>query len=98
MEIIEPLKKGFTVYGKSGCFNCTKTKRLLETNNLSFIVVDCDDYIIEDKNLFLSLMKDKIGKSYNTFPMVFNNSIFIGGYYETNEYVEKTLLSFEDKF
>ena len=28
MEIIEPAKKGFTIYSKSGCTNCTKVKIL----------------------------------------------------------------------
>ena len=65
MEITEPNKKGFTVYGKSGCINFIEN--IAET-------------------------------SYKPFPMVFYDGKFVGGLTHTKEFINKLLLSFEDKF
>ena len=96
MEIEEPFKIGFTVYSKSGCSNCTKVKKLLIEKKLLFVEIDCDDYIIEDKENFLLFIKERANKEYKTFPMVFNDGIFIGGFTETQDYFNK-LLSFDEK-
>ena len=96
MEIEEPLKTGFTVYSKSGCPNCTKVKKLLAEKKVFFVVIDCDDYIIADKENFLLFIRERANKEYKTFPMVFNDGIFIGGFTETQDYFNK-LLSFDEK-
>lgn len=96
MEIEEPFKTGFTVYSKSGCPNCTKVKKLLAEKKVFFIDIDCDDYIIEDKEKFLFFIKERANKEYKTFPMVFNDGNFIGGFTETHDYFNK-LLSFDEK-
>jgi len=95
MDIIKPIETGFTVYSKSGCPNCLKIKTLLKDKNINFIIVDCDEYIIEDKTFFL-LFINKLAKTQVTmFPMIFNDGLFIGSYNETKNYIDK-LLSFED--
>ena len=96
MEIENPFKTGFTVYSKSGCPNCTKVKKLLAEKKAFFVEIDCDDYIIEDKENFLLFIKERANKEYKTFPMVFNDGIFIGGFIETHDYFNK-LLSFDEK-
>jgi glutaredoxin len=96
MEIEEPFKTGFTVYSKSGCPNCTKVKKLLNEKKLFFVEIDCDDYIIEDKEKFLLFIKERVNKEYKTFPMVFNDGNFVGGFTETQDYFNK-LLSFNEK-
>ena len=98
MEFEEPSKSGFTIYSKSGCPNCNKVKALLKDKNLIFDVIDCDEYIIEYKDFFLSFIKERANKEYKTFPMVFCDGKFIGGYIETQEYIEKLFLSFEEIF
>ena len=95
MEFEEPLQNGFTVYSKSGCFYCTKVKKLLIEKNSNFVVIDCDEYIIEDKENFLLFIKERANKEYKTFPMVFNNGVFVGGFNETQEYFNK-LLQFDE--
>jgi glutaredoxin len=77
---------------------CTKVKNLLKEKSLIFQVIDCDDYLIEDKEGFLSFIENNIGKSYKSFPIVFNDGKFIGGFQETNDYVQKILLEFEEMF
>ena len=44
----------YTVYSKSGCPNCNKVKELLKSKNLTFTVIDCDEYLIESKPEFLN--------------------------------------------
>ena len=59
-------------------------------------MIDCDDYIIEDKENFLLFIKERVNKEYKTFPMVFNDGNFVGGFTETQDYFNK-LLTFDEK-
>ena len=86
MEFPIPKKGQITVYSKSGCINCTKVKTLLKEKGLEFNIIDCDEFILENKDEFLTFIKNIIGKEYRMFPMVFRNSEFIGGYNETVSY------------
>jgi len=91
MENLEPLANEFTIYSKSGCPNCIKVKQLLKEKQIKFTVVDCDEFLLEDKDMFLQTIQTFIGKEYKMFPMVFDNKKFIGGFLETNKYIEKIL-------
>ena len=91
MEFIEPLKTGFTIYSKSGCSYCTKAKNLLTQYNFLFEEINCDDYLIEDKAKFLFFIKEKAGKEYKSFPMIFKDANFIGGFIETQDYLNKII-------
>ena len=97
MEFVEPNMIGFTIYSKSGCQNCTKVKNLIKEKNFLFNVVDSDDYLIEDKEGFLKFIEDKAETSYRTFPMVFYDGKFVGGFVHTTEFINK-LLSFDGIF
>ena len=98
MEIIEPNNNGFTIYSKSGCANCNKVKNLLKENHFLFKVIDCDDYLLEDKEHFLLFIKEKTNTNtdWKTFPIIFFDGKFIGGYSETKLYIDKLTVSFED--
>lgn len=89
MEYINPIDKDFTVYSRSGCHYCTKVKQLLKSKSINFFTVDCDEYVLEDKELFLNHMKSLTDKEIKGFPMVFHENIFIGGYNETKDYINK---------
>ena len=89
MEFISPNEKGFTVYGRSGCHYCTKVKQLLKSKEYIFSLVDCDEYVLEDKDNFLNFIKSFTDKEIKGFPMVFYDKIFIGGYNETKDYINK---------
>ena len=86
MEFPIPEKDQITVYSKSGCINCTKVKTMLKEKGLEFTIIDCDEFILENKEEFLAFIKNMVGKEYRMFPMVFRNSEFIGGYNETVSY------------
>jgi glutaredoxin len=64
-------------------------------NDINFHVIDCDEYLIEDKSGFLSFIKNKANEERKIFPIVFINEKLIGGFTETKEYFEKTYLDFE---
>lgn len=89
MEIPEPLENELTIYSKSGCTNCVKVKNLLKENEIRFRIINCDEFILEDKLGFLQFIYLLVDKEYNTFPMVFSYKTFIGGYKETEKYIEK---------
>ena len=98
MEIFEPLDVGFTIYSKSGCYNCTKVKQLLRDKKIFFLEIDCDEFLIEDKEGFLLFIKERANKEYRTFPMVFKDGKFIGGFDETQIFVDKLLCFVNDDF
>jgi len=89
MEIISPSNLGFTVYSKSGCSNCSKVKNLLKDNAISYNLIDCDDYILEDKPGFLFFINQLASVDIKVFPIIFSNGTFIGSYNETKDYIEK---------
>ena len=72
-----PLKSGFTVYSKSGCPGCKKVKELLKKENHEHNVVDCDDYLLFDRDSFLLFIKKLAGGvDVTTFPIVFKDGVF----------------------
>jgi glutaredoxin len=98
MEITEPIEKGFTIYSKSGCSNCTSVKKIVKDSFFLFTEINCDEYILENKEEFLNFIENKAKTSYKTFPMVFYDGKFVGGLIHTTEFINKLLLSFEDNF
>jgi len=97
VEFIKPSDMMYTIYSKSGCPNCTKVKDLLQTTKIPFTVVDCDEYLLENKEAFLEFIMNLISMEWKTFPIVFDKTQFIGGFLDTKIYLEKTL-EFTDEF
>lgn len=101
MEYPYPEKNQITIYSKSGCINCSKVKTLLKDKNIAFNIINCDEFILENKEEFLSFIQNLIGKENRMFPMVFDNTQFIGGYNETDKYItnlQQQLLDFNFSF
>jgi glutaredoxin len=98
MEYELPSKDNYTIYTKSGCKYCVKAKDLLI--NEVYEVIDCDDYLTNDKEDFLTFMKGIIGREYRTFPMVFDRvGCFIGGFTELKAcYKPPDINDFPDPF
>lgn len=102
--IPEPLKGTITVYSKSGCPFCEKIKNYLVEKQFLFTVIDCDAFVSnsEDKIVFLDFIRQiasqrqpSVRKEHKTFPMVFDESIFMGGYTESVKYLDN-ILEFKD--
>jgi glutaredoxin len=75
---IEPASDKFTVYSKSGCPNCVRAKTLLKEKGLPFLVVDCDEYILEYKAEFLQFIEKKALTPCKTFPIIFSGNKLVG--------------------
>jgi len=91
----EPDINGYTIYTKSYCIFCDKVKQLLDSLDKPYTVVLCDSYLENFKFSFLDFIKERTGREYKTFPMVFYKSRFIGGFSDTEEYCKKEK-AFED--
>lgn len=90
MELTPPSCKGFTMYSKSGCPNCRNVKNLLKKENIEFTVIDCDEYLLFEIDTFLSFMNEIIGNEEKRFfPLVFVDGLFLGGYIETQKYLQQ---------
>jgi glutaredoxin 3 len=89
MEFEKPSETMYTIYSKSGCVYCVKVKKLLQEKNFAFDMIDCDDYLIENKEEFLEYIKEVAGREYKTFPMVFRCGKFIGGFTDTKQLLDK---------
>ena len=83
MEFTAPAASGFTIYGKSSCPYCDKVKGLLTEYNETFVYVNCDAYLVEDREAFEEFIEKLAGREYRTFPMVFESTQFVGGYMDT---------------
>ena len=95
MHVEEPSSIGFTIYSKTECSYCVKVKNLLMEKQIFFLDIDCGEYLKEDRDGFLSFIEKRVSKKYTTFPMVFKDGVFLGGFRETSAYFDK-LLCFDD--
>ena len=97
-EFIAPSLEGYTVYSKSGCPFCVKVKDLLQTlgrdgtQDILLAIVDCDEYLRNDRGGFLASIREWTGgREWKTFPMVFLEGRFLGGYTETKSYLDRAM-------
>jgi len=98
MEFTSPDTKNFTVYSKSGCPNCTTVKNFIKNKHFFFTEINCDEYILEDKEGFLKFIEELAGVNHKTFPMVFYKGKFVGGFTDTINLIEKILFLFDENF
>lgn len=92
----------YTIYTKPKCTYCDKIKELLKDTHIPPVWVDCTKYLTSDstKQLFLQFIADtaKLPELYKTFPIVFCNGQFIGGYTETKIFHEKNIFNLKRDF
>jgi glutaredoxin len=108
MEFALPSEVGYTIYSKSGCKFCTKLKNIFKSNQIPFTLIDCDDYLVEDRDNFILFMKQYMKKSIVSFPILFNNKTCIGNYNKALQHLhicyniditsntDQTTLNFDD--
>ena len=92
MSFEQPQPLGYTIYTKYNCLYCNKVKTLLKDVKPKPTIIQCDEYLIESnsKEEFLSFIQSmNEGIEYRTFPMVFYEGKFIGGFPETEKWYEK---------
>ena len=88
--------ENYTIYTKPKCSFCDKTKELLKDVEPAPHWIDCTPYLTSEssKNLFLQFIQDtaKLSQPYKTFPMVFCDGKFVGGFLET----ERLIMDFDN--
>jgi len=84
MSFVRP-KDGYSIYTKSNCKYCRNVKKLIPNAH----VISADGYLAVNRDTFLAFVDDLSGKTPRTFPMVFLNNRYIGGYMETKNYIDK---------
>ena len=87
--MIKPTIGTYTIYTKSDCIFCDKVKELLK--NEKIVIVSCDEMLKNDekKKHFLEIMDIFTMKAnmkpHRTFPFVFKDDQFIGGFDDTKK-------------
>ena len=82
MIIPIPSKKGYTIYTKNGCAYCNLAKQLLHKYEPT--IIDCNELYLDNKTEFFEKMQGYTKKIHKTFPLIFQDGRFIGGYIEIN--------------
>ena len=83
MDFYLPTKSGYFMYSKSGCKFCRMAKALLP----NVTVVNIDQYIEAGKAKCLDQISTVAEVEITTFPVIFFNEIFIGGFTESKEHL-----------
>ena len=81
----EKPRDGYTIYTKMNCKYCTNAKKMIPGAH----VIQSDAYIHHNREKFLDFVDKMSGKRPRTFPMIFLNKRFIGGYDETKAYIDE---------
>lgn len=76
--------QGWFMFTKSKCSFCTKAKAMLPEAK----TVNCDTYIAKNRAGFLQYVDSVSGQRPRTFPMIFFDGRFMGGYTSTKRYVD----------
>lgn len=80
----------FVIYSKSDCLNCAKAKLLL--HDKSKIVVNCDELLKTDRESFMNEMQKKMKCKFKSFPMIFIDDVYLGGYDELVDHLQFELV------
>lgn len=80
------LENGYTILTKEGCKWCTRAKELIPQAHL----IPCDD-LLKDREGFFLEVDQLTGAEYRTFPMIFYDKKFVGGFKEVKHKIETDL-------
>lgn len=105
MNIPAPVDNTFTIYSKSDCIYCKKVEILLkeyfeENGDKNIHKNNCDHYLKDEKmkKSFMKFIENLANIRPSTFPMVFYDGKFIGGFEDTKEYLKCKTLKFDEDF
>lgn len=81
----------FIIYTKSNCCLCNTIKKLLEKEKC--IIINCDEMLeSNDREAFINEMKRRTKWNKITFPMIFIDDDFLGGY---NDFIANMAFDYE---
>jgi glutaredoxin len=91
-KIIFPLPdetNAWTVYSINPCPYCRKAKELLSINEEQFTLINCNDFKKNHREDFLQFIHELTQTDHKTFPIIFHEGKFIGGYDKLCVYYEE---------
>jgi glutaredoxin len=88
MDYLKPMDGLYTIYTRSGCSYCKMVMELLKHEDPPVDEICCDEYIADSKPRFFQFIKQISRQDHKTFPIVFLDGEFIGGYTETKSFLE----------
>lgn len=82
MNLIYPIKNGWSIFSLSNCECCEKAKLFLERIGEELNIINVDDVMKRKytKKLFFEHMSEVTGEDINYFPLIFKEGEYIGGY------------------
>ena len=97
MDFVFPIPGKYTVYTKSGCTFCRKAEQLLDEKKLEYEQINCDEYLLGNREQFLLFVKFLANKEFKTFPMIFDaTGTFVGGFTDLKTSIDQKLDFAED--
>ena len=90
----KPSEHTYTIYSKSGCHYCNKAKKLIEKENPH--VIDCDEYLIEDKAGFLAFINEMTANKMTANEMTANE--MTGNKMTANEIKTFPIIFYKNQF
>lgn len=82
MKVPQPSSRGFTIYSKSICPACVEAKKVLELDDYDYKLIMCDEFLETDYKEFGEIMRLRLNVNKFSFPIIFYNGKYIGGYRE----------------
>ena len=73
-------KKIFQIITLKGCFSCDEAKKLLKKKGYKINLLELEFNNEEEKQFWNNIVKTKFKKNHMTFPKIFSEGKFIGGY------------------
>lgn len=79
----------YTIFTKSQCKYCSDIKILMDRENEDVEYILCDEMINTNRECFIKSIKQIINVENVTFPIVFYQGEYIGGYDDYKEMVKQ---------
>lgn len=79
----------FIIYSKTNCPDCDKVKNLLSKEEHT--IINCDKLLKNNRDEFIKSMELKTHRPFKSFPVVFLDDVYIGGYRDVLEYLTFSL-------
>lgn len=83
------LDKGITIFTKTNCSYCKKAKALLANWETDARIVYCDTMLQTNRSEFLESISSIAQTQIKTFPIIFIDKTYIGGYTELQKIYDK---------
>jgi glutaredoxin 3 len=84
---------GVIIITKEHCSFCEKLQVFLDGEQIVYKKIKCDEFIktAASRDTFLQFISAKTGKDWKTFPIVFVDGKFIGGFNDTKRWISQRI-------